>query len=63
MSVLILAFSRILKMEFVILNLPMKKNHGFYDIAFLVKLFWQGEISQQNWVETLTRVHLSTGDA
>jgi len=37
MSVLILAFSRILKMEFVILNLFMNKNHCFYDIAFLVK--------------------------
>jgi hypothetical protein len=37
MSDLILAFSRILNMEFVILNLLMNKNHGFYDIAFWVK--------------------------
>jgi len=37
MSVLILAFSRILKMEFVILNFPMNKNNGFYDTTFLVK--------------------------
>jgi len=37
MRILILAFSTILKMEFVILNLLMNKNHGFYDIAFFVK--------------------------
>jgi hypothetical protein len=37
MSDLILVFARILKMEFVILNLLMDKNHGFYDIAFWVK--------------------------
>jgi hypothetical protein len=41
MNVLILPFSRILKMEFVILNLPMNKNHGFYDTALLVKKIWQ----------------------
>jgi hypothetical protein len=27
-------------MEFVNLNLPMNKNHGFYDIAFLVQFFF-----------------------
>jgi hypothetical protein len=35
-SDLILDFLRILKMEFIILNLLMNKNHGFYDISFLV---------------------------
>lgn len=39
MSVLILDFFRILKMEFKILNLLMNKNHGLSDIAFLVKFF------------------------
>jgi hypothetical protein len=39
MSDLIQAFSIILKMEFVTLNLPMNKNHDFYDTAFLVKIF------------------------
>jgi hypothetical protein len=40
MSPMILAFSRVLKTEFVILNLLMNKNHGFYDIAFLVKKYF-----------------------
>jgi hypothetical protein len=39
MSDLIQAYSRISKMEFVILNLPMNKNHYFYDTAFLGKIF------------------------
>jgi hypothetical protein len=40
MSVLIRAFFRISKMEFMILNLLMNKNHGFYDIAFLCNFFF-----------------------
>jgi hypothetical protein len=32
-----MGFSRILKIEFVILNLLMNKNHSFYDIILWVK--------------------------
>jgi hypothetical protein len=56
MSVLILAFSRILKMEFVILNFPMNKNNGFYDTAFLVKKK-KKKLAKCLWVSLLLNLH------